>query len=105
MGVAYGARQPDDPNLLLLYTARMRRFLDADERAPNRSETIPAPGLKPSERIAEWLSDHLVAAVASDTVGVQALSPNSPNSQSTWSCFPFLGDAARRVLGGGGAGA
>jgi hypothetical protein len=77
--VAYGAQQPDDPNLLLLYTARMRRFLDADadERAPDRSETIPAPGLKPSERIAEWLSDHLVAAVASDAVGVQALSPNS----------------------------
>jgi hypothetical protein len=50
--VAYGAQQPDAPNLLLLHTAWMWRFLDAaaDERAPDRSETIPASGLKPSER-------------------------------------------------------
>src|SRR5215216_1188193 len=102
--VAYGAQQPDDPNLCssTLHTAWRRRFLDADadERAPDRSETIP-PELKASERIAEWLSDQGVAAVASDTVGVQALSPNP--AALRLALFPFPGDAARPVLGAGGA--
>ena len=105
--VAYGAQQPDDLNLCssTLHTACWRWFLDADadadERAPDRSETIPTPELKASERVAEWLSDQRVAAVASDTVGVQALSPNP--AALRLALFPFPGDAARPVLGAGGA--
>jgi hypothetical protein len=105
--VAYGAQQPHDPNLLLLYTSRMRRFADADadERAPDRSQPIPAPELKLSERIAEWPSDQRAAAVASDTVGDQALSPNSRIRTPPGAASRSWGDAARPVLDAGGAGA
>ena len=92
----------EDGDILLLHTGWMRRFLDADADERGRMiawETIHTPGLEPSERIVEWLWDHHLAAVASDTAGVEACR-RTRSSSSTWPCFPCSG-AARRVLGAG----
>jgi kynurenine formamidase len=69
----------EDGDILVLHTGWMQRFLDADTDERKRMiawETIHTPGLEPSERMVEWLWDHHVAAVASDTAGVEALSPD-----------------------------
>ena len=71
----------------------MQRFLDAgaEERARLIAwETIHAPGLEPSQRTVEWLWDHHLAAVASDTVGVEALTPD-PGFFLHLALLPLLG--------------
>ena len=83
----------EDGDILLLHTGWLRRFLDSDTEERRRLiawETIHAPGLEPSERMVEWLWDHHVAAVASDTVGVEALTPN-PGFFLHLALLPLLG--------------
>jgi kynurenine formamidase len=53
-------------------------------------ETIHTPGLEPTQRMVEWLWDHHVAAVASDTAGVEALSPD-PEFFLHLALLPLLG--------------
>jgi kynurenine formamidase len=83
----------EDGDILLLHTGWMQRFLDADADERGRMiawETIHTPGLEPSERMVEWLWDHHVAAVASDTAGVEALSPD-PEFFLHLALLPLLG--------------
>jgi hypothetical protein len=71
----------------------VQRFLDADPEERARLiawETIHAPGLEPSQRILERLWDRYVAAIASDTCGVEALSPN-PDFALHLALLPLLG--------------
>jgi kynurenine formamidase len=83
----------EEGDILLLHTGWMQRFLDADADERGRMiawETIHAPGLEPSGRMVEWLWDHHVAAVASDTAGVEALSPD-PEFFLHLALLPLLG--------------
>jgi kynurenine formamidase len=83
----------EDGDILVLHTGWMQRFLDADADERKRMiawETIHTPGLEPSERMVEWLWDHHVAAVASDTAGVEALSPD-PEFFLHLALLPLLG--------------
>jgi kynurenine formamidase len=83
----------EEGDILLLHTGWLRRFLDAGagERARLIAwETIHTPGLEPSEEMVEWLWDHHLAAVASDTVGVEALVPD-PGFFLHLALLPLLG--------------
>lgn len=65
-------------DILLIRTGWMQHFLDAgpDDRARLVEPSVQtAPGLEVSERTIEFLWNHRVAAVASDTVGVEAAGP------------------------------
>lgn len=65
-------------DILLIHTGHLQRYLDSDleERARMWApESQTAPGLEVTERTIEYLWDHHVAAVAADTVGVEAASP------------------------------
>jgi hypothetical protein len=69
----------EESDILLLHTGWMQRFLDSGPKERARLiawETIHTPGLEPSQRVVEWLWDHRVAAIASDTCAVEAVSPN-----------------------------
>lgn len=62
-------------DVLLLHTGWMQTFLDADRETRASMldpQTQAAPGLQVDDATVEFLWDHRVAAIASDTVGVEA---------------------------------
>jgi kynurenine formamidase len=66
-------------DVLLVHTGWMQHFLDGD--AATRAEMLDpmkqtAPGLQVDDATVRFLWDHRVAAVASDTVGVEAAGPD-----------------------------
>jgi kynurenine formamidase len=68
----------DTGDILLVHTGWLQHFLDGDSETRSAMfdpATQVAPGLEVNERSLEFLWDHHVAAVASDTVGVEAAGP------------------------------
>jgi kynurenine formamidase len=67
-------------DILLLHSGWTKRFIDGDDEERRRLidwETLKAPGLEPSQRMAEYIWDLHVAAIGSDTLGVEALEMGS----------------------------
>jgi kynurenine formamidase len=69
----------EDGDILLLHTGWLQRFRDGNRDQRERWiawETIGVPGLEASTSMMGFLWDSHVAAVASDSVGVEAIGPN-----------------------------